>query len=406
MEVQPMKRTILVFCLAALVIFAIPSHASDRSDLLAQATLNTIQKFQLLTAVVEEAEKQVSQGKKNDARFYLLASTGMYQSLGRTQDPQVQSLIQRFQKLEMTLWPDNTQDRLVQLLQELKTNLDEYKPKLTRYGMMFDFLTPHGSWGFDQWARYVIDALNIYPEAYKCATEFASKVPMPDVFLLQPALNIGAYQLVPSLFNIMLGEELAKENAKKDVLPRSLKKAEEEISGLSSDEKRPGIILIAARNMRTYAGYALKIDKDNAEGKELIKKAEALEEKAAKLYAAQVKENRMPEENYSGPEKESVRAAMQKAYEKAFPGEQVLKVIIISSDWVERAEAWSNSDGSVSSGIFRYLEGAIAAKRKDGRYWVFYSRFARQWTGRGDTFGEIFHSCPLNTSYEILKENI
>ncbi|HEY3415577.1 MAG TPA: hypothetical protein VGM23_01720 [Armatimonadota bacterium] len=362
-----------------------------------QATLDTNIKVQIVTAVVAEAEKAMTGGKRDLARFYLLGITEVADKL-RTRLPQ--EVAAKYNAVAAAAWP-KPDENLATLAQTVK----DAAPVLTRYGIMTNFMSPHDTMGFDAWARFVIGAQAIYPDAEKAAVAYAAKVPHPSYLLTPAGVNAGAYALFPNLFNILLDESLAKEAATKDILPNSLKKGQAVLDGVSPDEKSPDTLWLAAGQIDTYAGYALTIDPKNADATTLKEKTKALVIKANALYAAQVKSNRLPADAYKGDTAAEFRTKMTAAYTKSFPKDTVLKLAITSDNWVEFAEAWSEGD-TIKAGVFRAVTAAVAVERPDKKIWVYYVRFRRQWTGSGDTFGEVYLSGVLGTSYEMLKENI
>jgi hypothetical protein len=250
----------------------------------------------------------------------------------------------------------------------------------------------------------VLKAKKSVPEAEKLAAEYASKVPHPAIHLSQPAMNNGSFQMLPHLFNFLISETFADAFLKDDILPRSLKKADEEVKS-SATLTDVNSLLRGADHIKQLAGYALAIDKDNAAAKGYVKDADALVIKANKIYSARVKDNRMPGENYKGADLVALRKTLTDLYAKAYPKEKIVKVVVTSSDWVERAEAWWQGD-VLKSGVFRTLIAAIAVEKADGKVRVFFERFAREWTGRGDTFTDPYHSNSLGTDYEMLKANL
>lgn len=365
-----------------------------------QAVLDTKTKFNLYKEVIAQAEK-LADKDPNTARYYLLAVLSIADKVQKSDPNELKPYLALCNKL----WPEPvTSANAEQLMAKLKTAMDEYKQKLTVYSIGMDFQNPHDSLSFEQWADYVIKAKKSIPDAEKTAGEYATKAPHPAIHLSQPGVNAGAYQLLPCLFNILISETFADTFMKQDILPRSLKKAEEEVKS-SAELKDVNRLLFAADHIKQLAGYALAVDKDNTQAKGYVKDADGLVEKANKIYAAKVSENRMPGETYKGADLEALRKNLIELYSKAYPKEKVVKLLITSSDWVERAEAWWQGD-VLKSGVFRTLVAAIAVEKADGKVRVFYEKFAREWTGRGDTFTDAYHSNSLGTSYEMLKKNL
>lgn len=378
--------------LLGLLAFVLLSHTAR-----AQATLDTNTKIQIVKLVVDQAEKAMAEGKRDTARFYLLGITEVASKL-RTKLPE--DVAAKFNKVATAAWPDMQEN-----VADFEKTVKDFTPKLNKYGGLMNFMQPHDTMGFDEWARFVIGARAINADAEACATAYADKAPPPAIHLTNAGVNLGAYALFPSLFNVLLGETFANDYAKNDILPNALKKGSEVLDGVSPTEKSPDTLMFVATQIQTYASYAQSIEKDNADAKTLQEKSNALIDKANKLYAAQVKANRMPGDSYKGEKGDDLREQMKSLYEKQFKGETVLTIQITSSNWVEFAEAWSDVD-TIKSGVFRSIDAAVAVQREDKHYWVYHVRFRRQWTGVGDTFGDIYLSGALSTCYEILKENI
>ena len=364
---------------------------------IAQATLDTNTKIQIVTAVVNEAEKAMAAGKRDAARFYLLGVTEIADKL-KTSLPQDVAI--KYNAVANAAWP-NPQENIA----EFQKTLTDYTPRLRKYSMMMNFMQPHDTMGFDAWARYVIGAKQINTEAEACAIEYASKSPLSTLYLTPAGVNMGAYALFPSLFNMLLGETFANEYATKDILPNALAKSDELLKGISPDEKNITALELAAGKLHDYVGYIEAIEKTHARLPELKAKEKALIDKAMALYAAQVKSNRLPADAYRGEKGAELRAEMAKLYAKKYPKETVLKVVITSNNWVEYAEAWSEGD-VIKAGIFRSVEAVVAVEREDKRCWVYAVRFCRQWTGTGDTFTDTYLNSMLWRNYEMLKENI
>jgi len=364
---------------------------------IAQATLDTDTKVQIVTIIVNEAEKAMAAGKRDTARFYLLGVTEIADKL-KTRLPQ--DVLVKYNAVANAAWP-NPQENIA----DFQKTLTEYTPKLTKYSMMMNFMQPHDNMSFDQWARYVIGAQQITKEAEACATAYAAKSPLSTLYLTPAAVNMGAYALFPSLFNMLLGETFANQYAANDILPNALKKSDEVLAGISPDEKDITRLELAAGQLHDYVGFIQAIDKEHPRLKELQGKEQALVDKAKALYAAQVKSNRLPADAYKGEDGAGLRAQMQALYAKKYPKETVLKVVITDNNWAEYAQAWFEGD-VVKAGIFRSVDAMVAVEREDKRCWVFAVRFSRQWTGTGDTFSDTYLSGMLWKDYEMLKENI
>ena len=289
---------------------------------------------------------------------------------------------------EALAWRGHTSQR-TGTIDAFKKTIDEHKLKLIQYGKAMDFLQPHDSMSFEQWAEYVLTADKSIPEAEKYAGEYATKAPIPALHLLQPCMNIGSYQMLPSMFNILISENFTKEFLKKDILPRSLKKGQETIDG-AKDSKNPMALAMAANDTNRLVGYALAVEKENATAKSLQTQAKGLLDKANAILAAQVAANRMPAEAYTGADLATLKTKLTELYTKAYPKEKVVKVVIMSSDWFQRAEAWWTGD-VLHSGVFKIIHAAVATDKGDGKIRVFYEKFAREWTGTGDDYGAAYH---------------
>ena len=67
-------------------------------------------------------------------------------------------------------------------------------------------------------------------------------------------------------------------------------------------------------------------------------------------------------------------------------------------------EAWTESD-TVKACIFRFINAAVAAKGKDGKTRVYLVTLAREWTGVGDDFDNLY-LYETENSYEVLPASL
>lgn len=368
----------------------------------AQVSFDAPTKQMIIKAGVDGAVKALAEGKPNEARLNLLAVSELYSREQRNTPPAVQ---QQFDQAMNQAWPTPvTNANAEQVVADWKAAIAKYQGPLTAFAMDMDFFQPHNNKSFEQWAEYVLNARATQQQAEALATEYAAAAPNVAVHLSPAGTQLGAFNILHLIYVIAVAEPLAEEYAQKDVLPRSLQKAEEALAQIPADATKPIQILMPASSASRLAGYALTVDPQNAKANELAAKAEAADKRAQEPYDAQVAENRMPADSYKGNDGEALKAEMAKAFKQAWPNCEIFKVSITSGNWVERAEAWWQGD-VLKSGVFRFIEGAVAGQEKDGKPRVYFVTFAREWTGIGDEFGDLYLA-RNRYSYQILPENL
>ncbi len=384
------------------VVFAVALTCLAAGTLHAQLNLDAATKQAVIKAGVDAAHKYLADKKPALARVSLLAVTELYQKNEALVPAEVR---QQFAQLIGQAWPEAvTEANLQQVIVAWKVALDTHRAKLTEYVKLMDFFQPHDNMSFEQWADYVLQAKATYPAAEALCAKYAEQAPSPVLHLSELGIKLNAFQFVHMIYVISLGEVVATEYGQKNILPRALAKAEETLGKVPAEPKQPSGLLLIAGEVRQLAGYALGVDPKNDKARELTAKADALVEQANALYAGQVAENRMPGDSYTAADAAQLKADMQAAFVKHFDGYEVLRVQVTSDNWVQRAEAWVNGD-TVQSGVFRFIDGVVAARDKDGRCWVFALTCAREWTGTGDTFGSLFFARNRGR-YEILPANL
>ncbi len=368
----------------------------------AQSTLPLAAKVELTKAAVQAAAEQAGKNELDKAKFCLLGVTDLFIKVQAALPADTQ---QQFTALVARLWPDPVTDaNAVQVLQAFKATITASRPNLTRFVLDLDFFTPKDNLSFEQWAQYVIKAKATYPQAEACAVEYCRTAPSPAVHVSQPGVQLGGYEMLNYLCKLLFAEAFADQRLQNDILPRSLKKCEEKAAEAKPDITNAATLLRIADDLRELAGFALVADQENATAKGFVTQADAIVARAEKLYAAQVADNRFPPAAYQGRDAAELQPKLEAAYRKAYPNETLVKLHITGDNWVERAEAWSEGD-VIKSGVFRTVGAAVAVKRADGRHWVFRVVFGREWTGRGDEFGEPY-LVRTTGNYEILPEQV
>ncbi|MBI5834044.1 MAG: hypothetical protein HZB16_17255 [Armatimonadetes bacterium] len=359
-----------------------------------------VKPIDVFTAGVDAAEKLVADGKKNEARFVLL---GLAPIIQRAQGQLPGDLLPRYEKAMNALWEPLTEANQAAAGAAYKAANAEFEAELTRYAIALDLFTPKDSLSFEQYANFLLKAKECYPKAEACGVAYAAKAPSP-VLYLKLATQTTAFQYLNYLQRILISDGLWQPFLEKNILPRSLQKAGEELARIT-DDSPVHAMLMAADKVREYVGYAKAIDPKQPQLADLSAKADALLKKAEAKIALQTAENRMPGDSYKGNDLEALRTQLMAAYRRAFPNEKPVKLTIRGDAWTETAEAWSEGD-TIRSGIFRWLEAAVAVENeKAGEVRVFYVRFGRQWTGRADEFGEPYYS-RTSLSYNMLKSNL
>ncbi|MBI3946654.1 MAG: hypothetical protein HY321_12095 [Armatimonadetes bacterium] len=250
-------------------------------------------------------------------------------------------------------------------------------------------------------AEWILAANKQYPEAMKRALEFVALAPSPrwfDQYNWNGQHGTEFRAVRTALINLYLGPEIVAKHKKDELLPWSLRNVEEQLGMWGSNED-PVMLTFKAGEMERTLDLARFVDPEDAKLKELDAKVKGLALKAKKIYAAQVKSNRVPVERYRGEDASALRTAFKQLFEKDNPKWPVLRVSIYGEAWVERAVVTS-AYNNIQAGIYRFLDAAVVCKHEKG-VWVHPITFARQWTGTGNNFGppRIYSWCD---DYEIL----
>jgi len=237
-------------------------------------------------------------------------------------------------------------------------------------------------------------------EARKVWLDFAAKAPQPK------AVYAADAEMVKMLDNYATGFMWAVTFGSNVLVPEYLECAKNAIA-----EAKQGTDAVTIKSKADEAlkciSTVLAINAENNDAKSYQTEANELLEKAEEMRKKEIAQNRLPEDKYRGKDKKAVIEGIKKAFEKRWSKEKVLKVVIISPSWTEKAEAWEDKrQESIEANVFRFIDAAVAVEKEDGRCFVYYARFARPWTGKRDEFGEIVYSESLGKEYEILRENI
>ena len=254
-------------------------------------------------------------------------------------------------------------------------------------------------------AKWIIDATKQYPEAMKRALEFVALAPSPRWFAdynYSGAHGTEFRAIRTALLNLYLGPAIVEQHKKDELLSWSLKNVEEQLRMWGGNDD-PTMLTFQAGQIQRILDLAVFADPENVKVKELGAKVKAMALKAKKIYAAQVKSNRVPQERYHGQDAAALKTAFKQLFEKDNPKWKVVKVSIYGEAWVERAVVTSNLN-NVQAGIYRFLEAAVVCKHEKG-IWVHPITFAKQWTGTGNNFGppKIYNWWD---DYEILPANL
>ena len=256
---------------------------------------------------------------------------------------------------------------------------------------------------FEQYANFMLKARETYPAAEACGVAYAAKAPSPLVHL-KLAQQTGSFEIISHLQRILFNGDLWQPFLEKDILPRAIKKAEEALAAVKP-EHEAGAMLMQVDEARKMLGFVLAIDGKHAKVAEINAGIDRVTKMAEDKIAKQTAENRMPGDSYAGADAAALRAQLTEAYRKAFPDEKPVKLVIRSSNWVETAEAWWEKD-VLRSGIFRWIEAAVAVETDTaGQVRVFYVRFGRTWSGKGEEFGAPYYN-RTSLSFNMLKANL
>jgi hypothetical protein len=229
-----------------------------------------------------------------------------------------------------------------------------------------------------------------HPAAVAVAIEFAGKAILPEAYqkyVFQGNNGSAANRIQQMVANIYGGPDAIRRVCKTTVVPNALEQAEAQIGRIDANNNDPQMLAFEAQMVENdWLKWVRWSDPENARCKELQGKVDALKQKARELRAAQIKQNRMPPDNYPLGDKAELKAAMAKVFELQ-PGAKIVKVVIPSNYWVEKPFVWVGLNNA-DAGWYKLIDGAVLCKYADGTFHVHPVTYGKRWIGN-DNYGDL-----------------
>jgi hypothetical protein len=380
--------------LAAVAAIALPSVAR------AQAHMSSQTKVQYFAAFVDAAGKKAGEGKPGEAR--LICWSGLFLIAPMMKVPRWpqrnRQVLESFDKTCGPLWKGRAAGDAASILARYKTQVADYGEALAFPPFSSDSIDG----GYEVHKR-TIDALNIGPQAYKLAIEVADKLPAPEVVYARPPA--GFNQMGTNLLLIATGQMGARKAADDKAFP-AIKEQLDKIAGSIKGSDTAGEMTGKADELEKWIALLRAGKSGDSAVKTYTDRVAEIRADAKRKWAAHVAKQRMPASTYRGGDKAAVIAQLRSIYQKRFPKEKIVRVVLASDGWgPARGEGWWDGDVWKWS-VFSRLSGvAIAVKTNadDTPYRVYNVSFGRERKGSGWTTPYV-----LATGYgrPILRENI
>ncbi|MHB8997125.1 MAG: hypothetical protein ACYC63_17910 [Armatimonadota bacterium] len=229
-----------------------------------------------------------------------------------------------------------------------------------------------------------------HPAAEVLAIEFSGKSILPEDFqkyIFQGKHGSPANEIQQTIANIYGGPDAVRRVCKTTVVPNALESAADELANIDPDGDDAQMMSFRAGMVEDdYLKWVRWSDPENAKCKELQAKVDALKQKARELRAAQIKQNRMPPDNYPLADKAELKAAMAKVFELQ-PGAKIVKVVIPGKYWVEKPFVWVGLNNA-DAGWYKLIDGAVLCQYADGTFHVHPVTYGKRWIGN-DNYGDV-----------------
>jgi hypothetical protein len=398
-------KSLVTLVLAALLCAPLYAwRTSGDPDVLKEHYLTNVQK------AMAEAQKCLTpeEGKQADvskARFYLLAVCDLCVPSGG-HDPKVpEDTIAAYKALCLKAWPEG----------QIPTEKD-FDAAVKAYSEKLDGAYINAFYIADNADTYTVRTVSVEfakgeskrDAALPVAIEFAGKSIPPEAFtkyFYGGKEGSEAVQLQGLLANLFGGPETIRMVCKEVFVPNAIEGAESEAKRAGPDEKDADMLRMRAKFVQEdYLDFLHWADPDNPKTKELDATVKEIRDRAAKITEAEIKANRVPPDAYTGADRDALKAAMKAAFKFEIP-HTILRVVIPSTQWVEKAHVWTGYN-AVDVGWYRLLDGAVVIKRTgDGTCWVHPVTFGRRWAGHGDEYGNLV-VYGWADNYQILPANV
>lgn len=334
----------------------------------------------VVTAAIAESAKALEAGDLARARYPLL---GIMDLAG--EDPKVNAeLAAAYEAACAKAWPEAPDEKAFHAVAK------EYGPKLQEAYFNALYLaascdSQSSTRVFEEIAR----GASMHPGAEALALEYCPKSLPPKALLMysrQGKNSMEASNIIARIADIYGGPWAIARACKESVIPNALDQAVQEIGRIDLNDDDAQLMAFRAQMVENDRLKWIRLfDPENAQCKELQTKVDAIKQKARELRAAQIKENRMPPDSYSGADKADLKTAMANIFEKQ-PGATIVKVVIYGN-WQEKPFVWTGLN-NVDAGWYKLIDAAVLCKYADGTFHVHPVTYGRRWTG-GDKYGDL-----------------
>lgn len=262
-----------------------------------------------------------------------------------------------------------------------------------------------GNFNIAEFGQACVEGVTKHPAAVTLACEFAAQAILPEAYqkyVFTGDKGSAANQIQQQIAEIYGGPESMRLCAK-EIVPMAFEGAAQELENWG-EENDPGLLKMHARFLEEdYINFIRWADGENADLKALQDKADGMRTKAKEIYAAQIKENRVPKDVYGGGDKEALKAKMKQEFNLQ-AGSSIVKVVIYGTNWYEKANIWTGIN-AIDVGWYKLIDAAVVVKAADGTFWVHPVTYGKRWTGTGDEYGEL-KVFGWADRYEVLAANL
>jgi len=388
----------LVLAFAALTLPGISGLA------VAQVTLNTEQKIQVVNLAANAAAQQV-QDKKDFPLAKLLLLSAIEPTFriipASASNPQVGAAVNQFAGASMLAWPNAPQQPDHQALLAFLKSLEAHKAEIAKLAIELDiFNVPNGKQAY---RRRVADIKARGDDVSKRLSDLLKDSPPAAHFLMSPPVLQMGMNTFSQLFKIVFSQVFVSEHVKR-IAPELIQESNASVQAANGSNKVIDIKLALAKAQKSLA-LLKNMDGKNPEISKIEAGITAAQEHLNKVYAAQVAENRVPSDAWRGSEAERKRIAdeVNAQYAKSLPDDEVIKHHITSEAFGEAWEAWWDRDDVWRAAYAGYVNVATVVKHKSGTYRVLGSSFRRTISGNDWTS---LKKWKVRYNFEILPENM
>ena len=340
----------------------------------------------------------------NRARFYLLAISDLCVPSGGN-DPKVpEETIAAYKALYPKAWLEGQ----IPAEKDFDAAVKEYREKLEKaYINAFYIVQSPETYTVATVTEQFAKGASKHDAALALAVEFAGKSIPPEAFtkyFYQGKEGSGAVSIQHVMANLFGGPDAIREICKEVFVPNAIENAEAEAKRAGPEEKDADMLRMRARFIEEDSlNFMRWADPDNPKTKEVADRVKEIRDRAQKITEAEIKANRVPPDQYTGADKDALKAAMKAVFKFEMP-HTILRVVIPGTQWVEKPHVWTGYN-AVDVGWYKVIDGAVVIKRTgDGTCWVHPVTFGRRWSGQGDAYGDLV-VYGWADNYQILPAN-